>query len=81
MKHTRVNVEHEAKQKGLEPIQIDGIPEGFSFKAPDVQIGETLHKGQYVAFVPMTESVVWSYDMDKLLEFYKFESEKYGKRN
>jgi len=52
MQITRTNVEQYAKNKGLEPIQIDGIPEGFSFKVADVVIGSVEHKGGYIAFIP-----------------------------
>lgn len=55
MKITRANVAEYAKDKGLEPIQIDGIPEGFSFIAPDLQIANVLHSGQFFAFIPNYE--------------------------
>lgn len=57
MKWTRVNVEKFVKEKGLEPVQIDGIPEGFSFKEPDVTIGGRFHKGELAAFFPLHD---WS---------------------
>lgn len=77
MKATRVNVERIATQRGLEPIQIDGIPEGFSFKAPDLEVGGKLYAGQYVVYVPNTEKIVWGYHLDTLLEQYNLEIE-YG---
>lgn len=50
---TRASVEEYAKTKGLEPIQIDGIPEGFSFREPDVTIGKVEHKGRITKFKPL----------------------------
>lgn len=73
MKNTKTYIETLAHQRGLEPVQIDGIPEGFSFKAPDIQVGERIIKGQYIAYIPNTEKVVWTYDKDKLLDFYNLE--------
>ena len=55
MKVTKANIEQYVKNRGLEPIQIDGIPEGFSFKEPDIVIGLKKRKGQYIALVPLKE--------------------------
>jgi hypothetical protein len=55
MKITRANVEVYAKKLGLEPVQIDGIPEGFSFKEPDLTIGDKTHKGRIIKFKPLAE--------------------------
>ena len=55
MRITRANVDQYAKEKGLEPIQIDGIPEGFSFIEPDIQINGVLHKGRIIKFKPLEE--------------------------
>ena len=55
MKITRENVEHHAKLRGLEPIQIDGVPEGFSFQEPDLEIGDQTHKGRIVKFKPLAD--------------------------
>lgn len=55
MKITRANVEQYAKEKGYEPVQIDGIPEGFSFIEPDITIGDILHKGRIVKFKPLVD--------------------------
>lgn len=52
MKWTRAYVEEYAKGRGLEPVQIDGIPEGFSFIGPDIQIGDVWHGGYFYAFIP-----------------------------
>lgn len=57
MKITRANVEEYAKSKGLEPIQIDGIPEGFSFVENPIQIGDVIHIGSFVVFKPLAD---WS---------------------
>lgn len=63
MKVTRASVETYARDKGYEPVQIDGIPEGFAFKAPDVSIGGKNHVGAYVAFVPLKD---WEDEFHKL---------------
>lgn len=55
MKITRANVEEYAKVHGLEPVQIDGIPEGFSFRSAGIQIGPKHYPGQWIAFVPLVE--------------------------
>ncbi len=55
MKITRANVEEYANKHGLEPIQIDEIPEGFSFKEPDVKIGKATHKGRIIKFKPLAD--------------------------
>ena len=52
---TRWSVEVYAKKRGYEPVQIDGIPEGFSWIEPDVEIGGVLHKGRLVTFEPLKE--------------------------
>lgn len=53
MKITRANLLEYAIRKGLEPIHIDGVPEGFSWKEPDLQIGETFIKGKIINFKPL----------------------------
>lgn len=75
MKVTFASVQEKVKDKGLEPVQIDGIPEGFSFKEPDVQIGDRLHEGKYIAFIPLKEwgneaSEVVSFTVEGLLKVY-----------
>lgn len=55
MKITRANVADYAEKHGLEPVQIDGIPEGFSFKEPDITIGDIEHKGRIIRFKPMAD--------------------------
>lgn len=55
MKITRANVAEYAQKCGLEPVQIDGIPEGFSFKQPGITVGSSFHEGEYIAFVPLRE--------------------------
>lgn len=84
MKVTLASIEDRIKNKGYEPVQIDGIPEGFSFKEPDITIGGEFHEGKYVAFIPLKEwdtetSQVWSYSMKGLLEIYKAITLTYGK--
>jgi len=75
MKVTLASVQEKIKNKGLEPVQIDGIPEGFSFKEPSITIGGVYHEGKYTAFIPLKEwdeiSQVHSYSVDGLLKVYK----------
>lgn len=67
---TRANAEEHALSKGLEPVQIDGIPEGFSFKEPDLQIGEEIHVGKYVLFQPLGVDAVRTETQEELLTSY-----------
>lgn len=53
MKLTRAFVEGWAKKKGLELLQEDGIPEGFIWKEPDLQIGEQFIKGRIIRIKPL----------------------------
>lgn len=55
MKITRANLELYAQSKGLEPVQIDGIPEGFSFVEPDITIKGITHKGRIIKFKPLAD--------------------------
>jgi hypothetical protein len=75
VKMTRANVEEWVKDKGYEPVQIDGIPEGFSYKKPDITISGVVHAGGYVAFIPLAdwenESVIKAGSVEDLLKAYK----------
>lgn len=53
MKITRANVEQYAKARGFEPVQIDGVPEGFAWQTPTVIIDATEHKGKIIKFAPL----------------------------
>lgn len=55
MHNTAENVRVYAEEAGLEPVQIDGIPEGFSFKYPNVEINNKLIKRGYIAFIPLRD--------------------------
>lgn len=55
MKITRANVEAYAKTYGLEPLERDGIPDGFIWKEADVNIDNTLHRGKILIFKPLAE--------------------------
>lgn len=71
MKITHANVQAWAKERGLEPVQVDGIPEGFSFKEPDIYIGEKMHHGEYVAYIPLSNwESVFAATIDELLTKY-----------
>lgn len=71
MTNTRSNVQSFALNEGYEPIQIDGIPEGFSFKMPDIQIGDSYHIGECIAFIPNSDVSINSYSIELLQEIYK----------
>ncbi len=55
MKATRANVERYCLDKDYKPIQIDSIPEVFSWIEPDIEIGGVIHKGRVVKFKPLAE--------------------------
>ncbi len=76
MKITKELVADIAHKRGYEPVQIDGIPEGFSWMEPDVVINDVHHKGRYVAFVPLKNDtdvggVIRSEKLEDLLAAYK----------
>lgn len=53
MRITRVSVEKYVDDKDWQPIQIDGIPEGFSFlKLNERTIGGIYDHGQLIVFTP-----------------------------
>lgn len=70
---TRQNVEDIALTKGYTPIQVDGIPEGFSFKEPNITIGGVEHEGNLVAFIPGKDRKVWAINKEFLLQVYNEE--------
>lgn len=78
MKVTLANVTEYVKALGYEPVQIDGIPEGFSFKAPNLTIGDKEHIGGYVAFIPLRSweeiSRINAPTQERLLEIYNKET-------
>lgn len=67
---TRANVAEYAEKHGLEPVQVDGVPEGFSFKKPELQIGENIHTGEYIACIPLSDVSVSAETKEELLEIY-----------
>lgn len=71
-KAIRARVAEYAIENGLTLVQIDGIPEGFSFKKPDVTIGNMKHEGKYIAFLPLSYGVsVEANSEESLLEAYR----------
>ncbi len=74
MKITRANIQEYVVSHGLEEVQIDGIPEGFSFKEPDITISDKPIKGNYLAFIPLSDgergSRVTAATVGELLELY-----------
>ena len=67
---TRASVELDANDKGLEPVQVDGIPEGFSWKQPDVTVGDVLHVGKYVVYGPLGLDVVECRKQQDMVNIY-----------
>jgi hypothetical protein len=55
MKITRANTSAYAKANGLEPLQIDGVIDGFAWKEPDITIAKRLFKGRIIKFKPLAE--------------------------
>lgn len=81
MKHTLENIKGNVDAHGLEIVQIDGIPEGFSYRFPDITIGETTYPGHYLAFVPLTEKIIRAKTEEGLVENYNLEiKERNGKK-
>lgn len=81
MKVTAALAERFGREKGLDPIQVDGVPEGFSFREPDLTIGSLTHKGGYVALIPLASflsgeevPMVKSETLGTLVELYKEET-------
>jgi len=75
MQNTLANLKQYAENVDLELVQIDGIPEGFSYKIPDVTInnakGEPVeHKGDYVAFVPNAFGEIRASKVEDLVKAY-----------
>lgn len=70
MKWTRASVAEYISDKGYEPIQIDGIPEGFVFVTPDITIGGVTHSGELCAFIPKSEEIIRSDSWSELLQNY-----------
>lgn len=52
---TRANVEIYANKLGLDPVQIDEWPEGFSWRTPDITLGNRTYKGKIIKFKPLAE--------------------------
>jgi len=70
-KNTRAAVAKYAEEEGWHPIQVDGIPEGFSFLKDGITISNTVIANIYIAFPPMSEGLVKTDDINKLLSLYK----------
>ena len=71
MRITHADVAKWAKERGLESVQIDGIPEGFSFIKPHITIGGVEHKGEYVAYIPLSDwKAVYAQTKAELVEKY-----------
>jgi len=66
MRYTRTNINCKFEQ-----VQIDSIPEGFSFKEPDINIGGIEHQGMYIVYVPLTDIILKALTIEKLLELWR----------
>lgn len=69
--NTKASVAEMTKMLGHNPIQVDGIPEGFSFKQEDLTIGEVTYPGKYVVFLPLRAGSVDAETETDLLIKYK----------
>lgn len=78
MKITHAQVQDWSRQRGLEPVQVNGIPEGFSFKEPDITINGTDHIGDYVAYIPLSD---WQSVRATSIEELQAKYNTHGKRN
>lgn len=73
MKVTRSNVQKYAIEKGFHPIQVDGIPEGFSYESDGIHIGVNYFQGQKFAFIPLkdwSKGIVQENNTEDLLNSY-----------
>lgn len=72
MRSTFASVQKQAVKLGWTPVQLDGIPDGFSYKTPDLTIGDVMHQGRYAAFVPLNNDEVRVYGdtAEELLKNY-----------
>lgn len=80
MKITRQQSARFAEINKLVPAQIDGIPEGFSWKSEPIQIGNRYVGSEYFALVPnghYSEDIVHALNEEDLLVNYNLQ---YGKR-
>jgi hypothetical protein len=80
MKWTRANVENYAKKMGLQLIQIDSIPEGFSFVGDEIRIGGVTYPGKYVGFIPLEDEMIEASSEDSLKFYYNKAKKKYGQK-
>lgn len=71
MKWTRANVAEYAKEKGLEPVQVDGIPDGFVWKHPDLAFNGVPVVPDNILFVPLTDVKITNRSNQELLTLYK----------
>lgn len=86
MQNTLANLKQYAENASLESVQIDGIPEGFSYKVADVTINDAEgnpveHKGPYVAFVPNAFGEIRAEKIEDLLTAYNAGVAKRDKDN
>lgn len=82
MNVTVASITEYATKHGLEPVQIDGIPEGLSFIEPDITIGQNTIHGEYIAFIPFSswedKPFVTAEKEKHLLELYKEQTKKHA---
>lgn len=78
MKTTLQSVIREATARGLESVAVDGIPDGFAWRRPDVTIGGTHYEGNYIAYVPLSNPTreVFAPIPELLVELYTLETAK-----
>lgn len=77
MTTTLAYIEEMVAHLDLTPVQIDGIPEGFSFQTPVLTISGKPHGGgDYVAYIPLSNPLrsVMSPNIVNLQKLYKLET-------
>jgi len=80
MKITLADVERISSDESFSgaPVSVTGIPDGFVFRSPDVIIGDKIHTGEYLAYVPGTDwTTVYGKDEEELLTHYNEEMKKH----
>lgn len=69
---TLATVKEYTQKAGMEPVQIDGIPEGFSYQMKSMSVSGVQHEGKFIAFIPLSDDkYVMADTKEELLNKYK----------
>ena len=68
MLNTRVNVEYFVSNKGYTPVQIDSIPEGFSYKKADISLRFKIALSELIIRFELGDTDFWKYRYDQILK-------------